>query len=102
MIPNIWHYLGLSCVLFALGFVGIWVNRKSLISILLCAELMLLAVNINFVAFAHFLNDLTGQIVTIFVMTIAAAEYGIGLAIIITYFRNQGTIDVNDINQLKG
>ena len=102
MTPSIWHYLTLSCVLFSLGFVGTWINRKSVISILLCAELMLLAVNINFVAFAHFLDDLTGQIFSIFVMTIAAAESGIGLAIILIYFRNRNTIDVNNINELKG
>jgi NADH-quinone oxidoreductase subunit K len=102
MTPSIWHYLTLSCVLFSLGFVGTWINRKSVISILLCAELMLLAVNINFVAFAHFLDDLTGQIFSIFVMTIAAAESGIGLAIIVIYFRNRNTIDVNNINELKG
>jgi len=102
MTPSIWHYLTLSCALFSLGFVGTWINRKSVISILLCAELMLLAVNINFVAFAHFLGDLTGQIFSIFVMTIAAAESGIGLAIILIYFRNRNTIDVNNINELKG
>jgi NADH-quinone oxidoreductase subunit K len=95
------HYLALSSVLFSLGFVGTWINRKSIISILLCVELMLLAVNINFVAFAHYLGDLTGQIISIFILTIAAAESSIGLAIIVIYFRNRNTIYVNDINELK-
>ena len=102
MTPSISHYLILSSLLFSLGAVGTWINRKSIISLLLCVELMLLAININFVAFSHYLSDLTGQIVSIFILTIAAAESAIGLAIIVVYFRGRNTIYINDINELKG
>ncbi len=102
MTPSISHYLILSSLLFSLGAVGTWINRKSIISLLLCVELMLLAININFVAFSHYLSDLTGQIVSIFILTIAAAESAIGLAIIVVYFRGRNTIYINDIIELKG
>ncbi len=96
------HYLVVAAVLFALGFFGIFLNRKNVIIILMSVELMLLAVNINFVAFSVFLQDLVGQIFAMFVLGIAAAEAAIGLAIIVVYFRNRGTIAVEDINVMKG
>jgi NADH-quinone oxidoreductase subunit K len=102
MTYSLQHFLILSTILFSIGFVGICINRKSIISILLSVELMLLAVNINFVAFSHYLGDLTGQIFSIFILTIAAAESAIGLAIIVIHFRNRNTINVQDINELKG
>ena len=96
------HYLVVAAVLFALGIFGIFLNRKNVIIILMSVELMLLAVNINFVAFSVFLQDLVGQIFAMFVLGIAAAEAAIGLAIIVVYFRNRGTIAVEDINLMKG
>lgn len=96
------HYLVVAAILFALGFFGIFLNRKNVIIILMSVELMLLAVNINFVAFSVFLEDLVGQIFAMFVLGIAAAEAAIGLAIIVVYFRNRGTIAVEDINVMKG
>ena len=96
------HYLTVAAILFTLGVFGIFLNRKNVIIILMSIELMLLAVNINFVAFSHFLNDLVGQIFTMFVLTVAAAEAAIGLAIVVVFFRNRGTIAVEDINQMKG
>ena len=96
------HYLVVAAILFALGFFGIFLNRKNVIIILMSVELMLLAVNINFVAFSVFLQDLVGQIFAMFVLGIAAAEAAIGLAIIVVYFRNRGTIAVEDINVMKG
>lgn len=96
------HYLSLAAMLFTLGIFGIFINRKNVIVILMCVELMLLAVNINFVAFSAHLNDLTGQVFTIFILTIAAAEAAIGLAIIVTFFRAKGSIAVEDISTLKG
>jgi NADH-quinone oxidoreductase subunit K len=102
MTYDLQHFLVLSTILFCIGFVGIWINRKGIISVLLSIELMLLAVNINFVAFSSYLGDLTGQIFSIFVLTIAAAESAIALAIIVVYFRNRNTIYVKDINELKG
>lgn len=96
------HYLVVAATLFALGFFGIFLNRKNVIIILMSVELMLLAVNINFVAFSVFLQDLVGQIFAMFVLGIAAAEAAIGLAIIVVYFRNRGTIAVEDINVMKG
>ena len=96
------HYLVVAAVLFALGFFGIFLNRKNVIIILMSVELMLLAVNINFVAFSVYLEDLVGQIFAMFVLGIAAAEAAIGLAIIVVYFRNRGTIAVEDINVMKG
>ena len=96
------HYLSVAAVLFAIGMAGIFVNRKNVIVILMSIELMLLAVNINLVAFAQFLGDLTGQVFAFMVLTVAAAEAAIGLAIVVVYFRNRGTIAVDDINQMRG
>ena len=96
------HYLTVAAVLFTLGIFGIFLNRKNVIIILMSVELMLLAVNINFVAFSAFLNDLVGQVFAMFVLTVAAAEAAIGLAILVVYFRNRGTIEVEDINLMKG
>lgn len=99
---TIGHYVMLSSLLFVTGICGIFLNRKNIITILMSIELMLLAVNINFVAFSVQLNDLTGQIFTMLVLTVAAAEAAIGLAILVVYFRTRGTIDVDDISSLKG
>ncbi|MBF0126696.1 MAG: NADH-quinone oxidoreductase subunit NuoK [Magnetococcales bacterium] len=96
------HFLYLSAILFTLGIFGIFLNRRNMIIILMSIELMLLAVNINFVAFSHYLGDLTGQIFTFFVMAVAAAEAAIGLAILVAFFRNRSTIDVEEIDSLKG
>ncbi len=96
------HYLTVAAVLFTLGIFGIFLNRKNVIIILMSIELILLAVNINFVAFSAFLHDLVGQIFAMFVLTVAAAEAAIGLAILLVYFRNRGTIEVEDINLMKG
>lgn len=96
------HYLTVAAILFTLGIFGIFLNRKNVIIILMSVELMLLAVNINFVAFSAFLHDLVGQIFTMFVLTVAAAEAAIGLAILVVYFRNRGSIAVEDINVMKG
>ena len=96
------HYLILSAILFAIGIVGIFLNRKNLIILLMSIELMLLAVNTNFIAFSHYLQDLAGQIFVFFVLTVAAAESAIGLAILISLFRNLKTIHVDDLDSLKG
>jgi NADH-quinone oxidoreductase subunit K len=96
------HFLTVAAILFALGIFGIFLNRKNVIIILMSIELMLLAVNINFVAFSTFLEDLVGQIFAMFVLGIAAAEAAIGLAIIVVYFRNRGSIAVEDVNVMKG
>ncbi len=96
------HYLVVAAVLFTLGIFGIFLNRKNVIIILMSVELMLLAVNINLVAFSAFLNDLVGQVFAMFVLTVAAAEAAIGLAILVVYFRNRGSIAVEDINVMKG
>ena len=96
------HYLALAAVLFTLGIFGIFLNRKNVIVILMSIELMLLAVNINLVAFSRFLEDMTGQVFAMFVLTVAAAEAAIGLAILVVYFRNRGSIAVEDINLRKG
>jgi len=96
------HYLTLAAILFTLGIFGIFLNRKNVIVILMSVELMLLAVNINFVAFSAFLHDLVGQIFAMFVLTVAAAEAAIGLAILVVYFRNRGTIAVENVNLMKG
>ena len=96
------HYLTVAAILFTLGIFGIFLNRKNVIIILMSVELMLLAVNINFVAFSSELNDLVGQIFAVFILTVAAAEAAIGLAILVIYFRNRGTIAVEDINMMKG
>jgi len=96
------HYLTVGAILFTLGIFGIFLNRKSVIIILMSVELMLLAVNINFIAFSAHLGDLVGQIFAMFVLTVAAAEAAIGLAILVVYFRNRGSIAVEDINMMKG
>ncbi len=102
MSVSLGHYLVVAAILFTLGIAGIIVNRKNIIVILMSVELILLAVNINLVAFSAYLGDLTGQIYALFVLTVAAAEAAIGLAILVTYFRNRGTIAVDDINMMKG
>lgn len=99
---TIMHYITLSTLLFVIGICGIFLNRKNIITILMSIELILLSVNINFVAFSVYLNDLTGQIFTMLVLTVAAAEAAIGLAILVVYYRSRGSIDVDDINTLKG
>ena len=99
---NLGHYLTLSAIIFTIGVAGIFLNRKNIIVILMSIELILLAVNINIVSFSVFLGDLTGQIFTLFILTVAAAEAAIGLAIIVVYFRNAGTIRVEEIDKLKG
>jgi NADH-quinone oxidoreductase subunit K len=96
------HYLVLAAILFSIGVIGIFLNRRNLIVLLMAIELMLLAVNINFVAFSHYLNDLSGQLFVVFILTVAAAESGIGLAILVVLFRNLSTIDVDDLDGLKG
>ena len=96
------HYLTVGAILFTLGIVGIFLNRKNVIVILMSIELILLAVNINFVAFSAFLNDIVGQIYALLVLTVAAAEAAIGLAILVVYYRNRGSIAVEDINEMKG
>ena len=96
------HYLTVAAVLFVIGIFGLFLNRKNTIILLMSIELMLLSVNINLVAFSSFMNDLVGQIFTLFVLTVAAAEAAIGLAILVSFFRNSGTIAVEDVNVMKG
>jgi NADH-quinone oxidoreductase subunit K len=96
------HYLGVGALLFTIGVFGIFVNRKNVIILLMSVELLLLAVNINLVAFSSFLGDLAGQVFAMFVLTVAAAEAAIGLAILVVYFRNRGNIAVEDVNMMKG
>jgi len=96
------HYLLIGAALFSIGVVGLFLNRKNIITILMCIELILLAVNINFVAFSHFLNDLGGQLFVFFVLTIAASEVAVGLAILISFYRLRGSINVEDLNSLQG
>jgi len=96
------HYLSIGAMLFALAVIGIFLNRKNLIVLLMAIELMLLAVNINFVAFSHYLGDMHGQVFVFFILTVAAAESAIGLAILVLLFRNKNSIDVQDLNSLKG
>ena len=96
------HYLTLRAIIFTIGVIGIFLNRKNVIVILMSIELILLSVNVNLVSFSIFLNDLTGQIFTFFILTVAAAEAAIGLAIIVVYYRNTGTIHVEKIDSLKG
>ena len=100
--PSLAHYLTLAAILFTIGIFGIFLNRKNVIIILMSVELMLLAVNINLVAFSHFLGDMVGQVFAMFVLTVAAAEAAIGLAILVVYFRNRGSIAVEDINMMNG
>ena len=99
---SISHYLTLSIIIFAIGIVGIFLNRKNVIIILMCIELILLSVNINLVSFSIYLQNLTGQIFTMFILTVAAAEAAVGLAIIVIYFKNKGSIQVEKISSLKG
>jgi len=96
------HYLVLASILFVIGIFGVFLNKKNIIIILMSIELMLLAVNINFVAFSSHLNDIMGQIFSLLILTVAAAEAAIGLAILVIYFRNKGSISVDDINEMKG
>ena len=96
------HYLTVAAILFTLGVFGIFLNRKNVIVILMAIELMLLAVNINLVAFSAYLGDMVGQVFAMLVLTVAAAEAAIGLAILVIYFRNRGTIAVEDVNVMKG
>jgi NADH-quinone oxidoreductase subunit K len=99
---TITHFLVLGAILFSLAVAGIFMNRKNLIVLLMSIELMLLAVNMNFVAFSYYLNDLAGQVFVFFILTVAAAEAAIGLAILVVVFRNRGTIDVQDLDEMKG
>jgi len=96
------HYLILGALLFAISVIGIFLNRKNVIIILMAIELMLLAVNLNFIAFSHYLNDIAGQVFVFFILTVAAAESAIGLAILVVLFRNLRTINVDDLDSLKG
>ena len=96
------HYLTVAAILFTIGMLGIFLNRRNINIILMSVELILLAVNINFVAFSTYLGDLVGQVFALFVLTVAAAEAAIGLAILVVYFRNRGTIAVEDVNLMKG
>ena len=96
------HYLTVGALLFAIAVIGIFINRKNLIVLLMAIELMLLAVNMNFVAFSHYLGDMHGQVFVFFILTVAAAESAIGLAILVLLFRNRSTIDVQDLQSLKG
>ena len=101
MIP-VTHYLILAAVLFGLSLVGVMLNRKNIILLLICVELMLLAINTNFIAFSHFYREVSGQIFVFFILTVAAAEAAIGLAIVMLLYRNRGNIDVDKMNYLKG
>ena len=102
MTVSLGHYLSVAAILFTLGVFGIFLNRKNVIIILMSVELLLLAVNLNLVAFSQFLGDMVGQVFTMLILTVAAAEAAIGLAILVVYFRNRGTIAVEDINLMKG
>jgi NADH-quinone oxidoreductase subunit K len=100
--PTLFHYLALGAILFAISVVGIFLNRRNVIIMLMAIELMLLAVNLNFIAFSHYLRDSAGQVFVFFILTVAAAESAIGLAILVLLFRNVGSIDVEDLGRLKG
>ena len=102
MTVGLGHYLAVAAILFTLGILGIFINRKNVIVILMSVELILLAVNVNLVAFSSFLHDLVGQVFALLVLTVAAAEAAIGLAILVVFFRNRGSIAVEDINLMKG
>ncbi len=102
MTVTLGHYLTLGAILFALSVTGIFLNRKNIIVLLMAIELMLLAVNINFIAFSHYLNDIQGQVFVFFILTVAAAESAIGLAILVLLFRNRSNINVDELNTLKG
>ncbi len=102
MMPSLNHFLVLGAIIFSIGIVGVFLNRKNLIVLLMAIELMLLAVNMNFVAFSHFLGDMNGQVFVFFILTVAAAEAAIGLAILVVLFRNLRTIHVDDLDSLQG
>lgn len=102
MMLTLGHFLSLGAMLFALSIVGIFLNRKNIIVLLMAIELMLLAVNMNFVAFSHYLDDMHGQVFVFFILTVAAAESAIGLAILVLLFRNKSSINVDELNSLKG
>ena len=95
-------FLALAAILFCISVAGIFINRKNVIILLMCIELMFLSVNMNFIAFSHFLGDIGGQVFVFFILTVAAAECAIGLAILVVYYRNRGSIDVEDISMMKG
>ncbi|MAI84861.1 MAG: NADH-quinone oxidoreductase subunit NuoK [Rickettsiales bacterium] len=99
---NIFYYLALSSCVFSIGLIGLFINRKNIITILMSIELMLLAVNINFIGFSYHLNDLSGQIFSLFILVVAAAEAAVGLAILTIYFRKSGSISVDSLNKMKG
>jgi NADH-quinone oxidoreductase subunit K len=101
MIP-LSHFLIVGALLFSISVAGIFLNRKNMIILLMCIELMLLAVNLNFIAFSHYLGDMAGQVFVFFILTVAAAEAAIGLAILVTVFRNRHTIEVQELDQMKG
>jgi NADH-quinone oxidoreductase subunit K len=100
--PSLTHYLVLGAILFAISMAGIFLNRRNVILMLMAIELMLLAVNLNFIAFSRYLGDMAGQVFVFFILTVAAAESAIGLAILVVLFRNRATIDVEDLDALKG
>ncbi len=100
--PSLSHFLILAAILFAISVIGIFLNRRNVIILLMAIELMLLAVNLNFIAFSHFLNDISGQVFVFFILTVAAAESAIGLAILVVLFRALNTIDVEDLDSLRG
>ncbi|MBB3951148.1 NADH-quinone oxidoreductase subunit NuoK [Aureimonas jatrophae] len=102
MAVGLGHYLTVAAILFVTGVFGIFMNRKNIITILMSVELILLSVNLNLVSFSHFLNDLAGQVFALFILTVAAAEAAIGLAILVVFFRNRGSIAVDDVNTMKG
>ena len=102
MVLTLSHYLILGAILFAISIIGIFLNRKNIIVLLMAIELMLLAVNMNFIAFSHYLGDAAGQVFVFFILTVAAAESAIGLAILVVMFRNLDTINVEDLDSLKG
>ena len=102
MMLTLSHYLSLSAVLFSISIVGIFINRKNMILLLMCIELLLLAVNFNFIAFSHYLQNLDGQVFVFFILTVAAAEAAIGLAILVVLFRTRSSINVEDMNSTKG
>ena len=102
MTPTLGHFLSLGAILFALSVIGIFLNRRNLIVLLMCIELMLLAVNLNFVSFSYYLGDMNGQVFVFFILTVAAAESAIGLAILVLLFRNKNDISVDELNELKG
>ncbi len=102
MAITLFHYIALSAIIFTLGIVGIFLNRRNVIVILMCVELILLSVNLNLVTFSTSMSDMTGQVFSMFILTVAAAEAAIGLAIVVVYFRNRGSINIEKIDAMKG